>query len=347
MFQTSEPQLDFQDVLIVPKYSYVDSRAKVDLKQNFEKRKLLKGWREIVPIIASNMDATGTFQTARVMAMYQALTAIHKYYSMEEWESFLDTSENEVLNHLILTTGTSANEQRRVQKLIEKTGIRKVCIDVANGYTHHFFTTVEEFKNDHYDVALIAGNVCTYDGAKKIFSAGADIVKVGVGPGSVCTTRRVTGVGYPQFSAICNCVKAAEESDGLIISDGGCRYPGDIAKAFGAGANFVMLGGMLAGHQESSGEIVSINDKEYKQFYGMASFDALSKYSGGCEKYRTAEGKSVLVPYRGSLESTIETILAGLRSTCTYVNCPSLYKLPSQAKFIRVNHQLNECFLEN
>jgi GMP reductase len=194
------------------------------------------------------------------------------------------------------------------------------------------------------DKVIIAGNVVTGEMVEELLLAGADIIKVGIGPGSVCTTRVKTGVGYPQVSAIIECADAAHGIGGQIISDGGCTTPGDVAKAFGAGADFVMLGGMLAGHDESGGEIVERDGKQYRQFYGMSSVTAMKKHVGGVADYRASEGKTVEVPYRGKVENTVQDILGGIRSTCTYVGASQLKELTKRTTFIRVAEQENRVY---
>lgn len=241
--------------------------------------------------------------------------------------------------------------------------LKFVCIDVANGYTASFLKFVEAFRKEFPAVTLMAGNVVTADVTHDLISAGVDIVKVGIGPGSVCTTRKMTGVGYPQLSAVIECAEAAHAAGGLICSDGGCTVPGDVAKAFGAGADFVMLGGMLAGHDQSGGELISewhettqiIRDngvalgnlheeRKFKEFYGMSSDTAMNKHNGGVAEYRASEGKTVRVPYRGDVQATIQGILGGLRSTCTYVGAKRLKELSKQTTFVRVTQQINEVF---
>ena len=219
-----------------------------------------------------------------------------------------------------------------------------VCIDVANGYTEAFVSFVKKVRDTFPDLVIMAGNVVTGDMTEELLLSGADIVKVGIGPGSVCTTRKMTGVGYPQLSAIIECADAAHGLGGRICADGGCTVPGDIAKAFGGGADFVMLGGMFAGHDEAGGERVELDGKVYRRFYGMSSKDAMDKYSGGVAKYRAAEGKSVLLPERGPVENTVQDILGGVRSACTYVGARRLKELTMRTTFVRVSMQINEVF---
>jgi GMP reductase len=225
--------------------------------------------------------------------------------------------------------------------------IQYVCIDVANGYTESFVKFVAKFRADYPKVTLMAGNVVTGEMTEELILSGADIVKVGIGPGSVCTTRTMTGVGYPQLSAVIECADAAHGLGGRICSDGGCTTPGDLAKAFGGGADFVMLGGMFAGHAECAGDVVEQDGQKSKRFYGMSSRTAMEKYAGGVANYRASEGKEVLVPYRGPVANTVQDLLGGLRSACTYVGARTLKELTKRTTFVRVGMQTNEVFGEN
>jgi GMP reductase len=226
----------------------------------------------------------------------------------------------------------------------ETSAIRCVCIDVANGYTESFVRFVAKVRERYPHLVIMAGNVVTGEMTEELILSGADIVKVGIGPGSVCTTRKMTGVGYPQLSAIIECADAAHGLEGHICADGGCATPGDVAKAFGGGADFVMLGGMFAGHDESGGDIVDRDGSRFQRFYGMSSKAAMEKYSGGVAEYRAAEGKEVLVPYRGPVAATVQEILGGVRSACTYVGARRLRELSKRTTFIRATQQLNEVF---
>ncbi|XP_015471669.1 GMP reductase 1 isoform X3 [Parus major] len=210
----------------------------------------------------------------------------------------------------------------------------------------HKHYSLEEWKlfAANHPECLEAGNVVTGEMVEELIISGADIIKVGIGPGSVCTTRIKTGVGYPQLSAVIECADSAHGLKGHIISDGGCNCPGDVAKAFGAGADFVMIGGMFAGHDQSAGDIIERNGKKVKLFYGMSSDTAMKKHAGGVAEYRASEGKTVEVPYKGDVEHTILDILGGLRSTCTYVGAAKLKELSKRTTFIRVTQQYNEVF---
>jgi GMP reductase len=217
-------------------------------------------------------------------------------------------------------------------------------LDVANGYSQRFIDFVKDVRDKWPDKILIAGNVVTSEMTEALLLAGADIIKIGIGPGSVCTTRKVAGVGFPQLSAVMECADAAHGLGGFIMADGGCQSPGDVSKAFGAGADFVMLGGLLAGHDECEGDVVDVDGEAYKRFYGMSSNTAMEKHSGGVATYRASEGKTVQVKYRGPVEDTIKQILGGVRSACTYTGARTLKQLPKCTTFVRVNRQLNTIF---
>lgn len=337
-------KLGFKDVMIRPKRSTLSSRSQVSLEREFTFLHNKATWKG-VPIIAANMDTVGTFNMADALASEKLITAIHKHYSLDEWSIFLHEREDAFYSHIAASTGTSAQDAEKLNTLLKlHPKIQFICIDVANGYSEHFVAFVKSTRQKHPDKVIIAGNVVTGEMVEELLLAGADIIKVGIGPGSVCTTRVKTGVGYPQLSAIIECADAAHGLGGQIISDGGCKIPGDIAKAFGGGADFVMLGGMLAGHDESSGETIEENGKIYKQFYGMSSATAMQKYSGGVAEYRASEGKTVRVPYHGAVGNTIQDILGGIRSTCTYVGASKLKELTKRTTFIRVSEQENTVF---
>ncbi len=341
----SDIKLGFKDVMIRPKRSTLNSRAEVSLARKFHFRHAENKW-EGIPIMAANMDTVGTFEMAVELARQQLITAIHKHYSLEQWTHFIGAADAAIANYICLSTGTSKEDAKRLDQVIRACpAIRFVCIDVANGYSEHFVDFVKKARQLYPDKIIIAGNVVTGEMVEELLLAGADIIKVGIGPGSVCTTRVKTGVGYPQLSAIIECADAAHGLGGHIISDGGCKVTGDIAKAFGGGADFVMLGGMLAGHTESGGEMVEDEHGElYKLFYGMSSETAMNKYAGGIAEYRASEGKTIKMPYRGPVAETLSDILGGIRSTCTYVGALHLKELTKRTTFIRVQEQHNEWF---
>ncbi|KAF4521595.1 hypothetical protein B566_EDAN001315 [Ephemera danica] len=336
-------KLDFKDVLLRPKRSTINSRADVNLFREIKFRNSKQTYKGI-PIIASNMDTVGTFEMAKTLSKHGVFTTIHKYYTPEQWKQF--AAENpDCLNNVAASSGTGQADFDRLQQILKEVPeITYICLDVANGYSQHFVEYLRKVRGVFPSHTIIAGNVVTGEMVEELILSGADIIKVGIGPGSVCTTRRKTGVGYPQLSAVLECADAAHGLGGHIISDGGCTCPGDVAKAFGAGADFVMVGGMLAGHDESGGEIIERDGKKLKLFYGMSSSTAMQKYVGGVAEYRASEGKTVEVPYRGPVEATILDILGGVRSACTYMGAAKLKELPRRATFIRVSQQVNTIF---
>ena len=342
MYIENDPKLAFKDVLIRPKRSTLSSRSEVSLERHFTFLHAQKKWSG-VPIMAANMDHTGTHEMAQALAKNHLITALHKFYSFEEQSAFL-THHTEVDQFTFISSGTSDQDFTNLSAVINNTNHSYVCLDVANGYSQHFVDFVKKVRDTFPELVIMAGNVVTGEMTEELILSGADIVKVGIGPGSVCTTRKKTGVGYPQLSAVIECSDAAHGVKGLTCSDGGCTVPGDVAKAFGAGADFVMLGGMLAGHDECSGEVYKEGDALFKRFYGMSSAEAMQKYRGGVANYRASEGKSVNIPYRGPVDKTIMDILGGLRSTCTYVGAVRLKELSKRTTFIKVSIQLNDIF---
>ena len=336
-------KLDFKDVLIRPKRSTIKSRSDVDLNREYTFCHSKKKYRGI-PIVAANMDTTGTFNIAKEMTKFSLFTAIAKQVTLKEWIDF--ASENPgYLQYLAVSSGITEQDSIYLNSVLAAVpAINYICLDVANGYTEYFVQFVKNTRALFPDKTIIAGNVVTGEMVEELILAGADIVKVGVGPGSVCTTRIKTGVGYPQLSAVIECSDAAHGLGGHIISDGGCTCSGDVAKAFGAGADFVMLGGMLAGHDESGGDLVEKEGRKFKAFYGMSSSTAMEKHFGGMADYRASEGKTVLVPCKGPVQFTIQDILGGLRSSCTYVGAAKLKELSKRTTFVRVSQQANELF---
>ena len=338
-----ELKLDFRDVLIRPKRSTLPSRAQVDIRREFVFKHSQHKYSGI-PVIAANMDTVGTFEMVQVLAPYGLSVALHKHYSAEELIKFFKTLERP--SSAFYSMGITKHDLDKFERVHAKCEdrIRYVCIDVANGYSEAFVKFIEKFRHTYPGLTLMAGNVVTGEMTEELILSGIDIVKVGIGPGSVCTTRMVTGVGYPQLSAVIECADAAHGLGGRICSDGGCVVPGDLAKAFGAGADFVMLGGMFAGHDECAGELVERDGVRHKRFYGMSSDTAMKKYSGGVAEYRAAEGKEVLVECRGPVAATVQQILGGLRSACTYVGARKLRELTKRTTFIRVAMQANEVY---
>lgn len=353
-----ETKLDYSDVLLIPQRSGVRSRSEVDLVVNFFDV-------PVVPIIAANMDGVGTFEMAAALAEHKMLTALIKHYDLDELvEFYTDVANQNIKQYTIYSLGTAKADVQKFKAFVsaletaDQQGPNFVCVDVANGYTHAFEEFVSSFAEAYPQFVLIVGNVATADQTERLLECGADVVKIGIGPGSVCTTRKQTGVGYPQLSAVLECSEAARDAGGSIIADGGCTCPGDVAKAFGAGADLVMLGGMLAGCDEG-GQVTTkpvyvgidghhsqlVHTKEQAvKFYGMASKKAQDEHNGGIAEYRSSEGKEVLVPYRGPVNVVVSDLLGGIRSACSYVGAENITQLHRRAKFIKVNRQINEVF---
>ena len=340
----NEIKLGFKDVMFRPKRSTLKSRSEVTIEREFTFLHTQKKWSG-VPLIAANMDTVGTFEMAEALSKEKIITAIHKHYSVEEWNQFLAGKSDDFYQYIALSTGTGKADAEKIKTILgANPKIQFLCIDVANGYSEQFVQFVKKARENFPDKIIIAGNVVTGEMVEELILAGADIIKVGIGPGSVCTTRVKTGVGYPQLSAIIECADAAHGLGGQIIGDGGCKVPGDVAKAFGGGSDFVMLGGMFAGHDESGGEMVEENGKTFRLFYGMSSQTAMDKHSGGVAEYRASEGKTVKVEYKGPVSETVKDILGGVRSTCTYVGASKLKELSKRTTFIRVQEQENQVF---
>ena len=337
-----EIKLDYSDVLFRPKRSALKSRKEVNLKRKYKFRYSKLDW-EGIPIMASNMDGVGEVDIAIKLSSYQLLTALTKQHQIKDIKKIYN--KKNIYNFVALSCGTSKGSYDRLDKTLSNfPKFQFICIDVANGYSENFSQFIAKVRKKHPKKTIIAGNVVTADMTQELVLSGADIVKVGIGPGSVCTTRIQTGVGYPQLSAVMECADAAHGLGAHIIADGGCTCPGDVAKGFGAGADFVMLGGMLAGHKEGGGDIIEENGSKYIEFYGSSSEEANEKHYGGLANYRSSEGKKVRIRMKNSLDSTIRDILGGVRSSCTYVGASSLKQLSKCTTFVRVNNQYNDTF---
>ena len=359
-------KLDYKDVLIRPKRSTLKSRSEVSLERRTKFRNYEPPFPHNiedyhyngVPIMAANMDGVGTFEMADKLGEGEIFTCLVKTYTAEELIDYFYGDGLNRTDYVAMSIGTGESDYNKLCQVYEKCedNLKYVCIDIANGYSEHFADHVRKVRENFPHLVIIAGNVVTREMTEELILAGADIVKVGIGPGSVCTTRIQTGVGYPQLSAVIECADAAHGLGGHIIADGGCTTPGDVAKAFAAGADFVMLGGLLAGHDEGGGEVITkfyetteIDNEGYRvremkqfvQFYGMSSKSANDKHFGGLKDYRSSEGRTVLVPYRGSVAKTVQEILGGVRSTCTYVGASTIKQLPKCATFIRCTQTHN------
>ena len=369
-------KLDYKNVLIRPKRSTLESRSEVDLDRKFKFVNYRPSYPsstspydyEGIPIIAANMDGVGTFKMADVLAEQGIMTCLVKTYDVMELVDFFDVDEHDTnwrTEHVAMSIGITEKDINKFRSVYEMTDgkLKYVCIDVANGYTERFVDFVKDFRNNYPRIVIIAGNVVTADQTQELILNGADIVKVGIGPGSVCTTRIKTGVGYPQLSAVIECADAAHGLGGHIIADGGCNTSGDVVKAFAGGADFVMLGGMLAGHLQGGGEVITkyyqtneliyeeavaqcqkIEEKQFVQFYGMSSDAANKKHFGGLKNYRSSEGREVLIPYRGNIGPTIQDILGGIRSACTYVGASELKQLSKCTTFVMCHDTHNRVY---
>lgn len=331
----------FKDVLILPTITSVSSRSKVNLVKKFHFTNSNQEWTGI-PVVVSNMDTTGTFEMAKELAKNKLLTCIHKYYSIQQWKHFLSSNSNDFIDYIAVSSGITDTDIKKLDNIMAlDSRIKWICLDVANGYMTYFHDIVKQIRFKYPNKIIIAGNVVDIHGYNALQEAGADIIKCGIGGGSVCSTRIKTGIGYPQLSMILDLYKNGATN---IMSDGGCSSPGDICKAFSAGAQFVMLGGMFAGHEESGGELIEENGHLFKKFYGMSSTEAMEKHTGIVDHYRTAEGKAVKIPFKGLVSHTLQDILGGIRSCCTYVNASNIEQLLHNTKFILVQEQENKIF---
>ena len=343
MIIEDDVKLDYSDVLIRPKRSTLTSRFEVDMNKTYTFYHSKKEWTG-VPIISSNMDTTGTFDMHKVLSQEGMITCIARHNNIKGllWKEASNKSK------LCVMSGISESEIIEINAVANTyPEIAFVGLDVANGYTKNFVDAVKRLREYLPDATVIAGNVATADMVAELILAGVDIVKVGVGPGSVCTTRIKTGIGYPQLSSVIECADAAHGIGGHIIADGGCNSAGDIVKAFAAGADFVMIGGMLSGHDECDGELEFEDDNPEPvgmKFYGMASSTAMNRHGHPNREYRGEEGKTVTVPYRGPVKNTVMDILSGVRSACTYIGAERLKDLPKCATFVKVNNTHNKIY---
>lgn len=337
-------KLDFNDVLIIPKRSSLTSRKEVSLERTYKFKHANKELT-CIGIIASNMDGVGTFEMAKQLAKFKMLTALHKHHSIERLVEFYKNNPD-ITKYVFYSTGISESDQQKLEKFIELYGSapENICIDVANGYTETFIEFIKRYRKKFPTSVLLVGNVVTPEMTEELILSGADIVKCGIGSGAVCTTRLVAGVGYPQLSAVIETSDAAHGLNGFVCSDGGCTTPADVVKAFAGGADFVMLGSMLAGHDEGIENNDYIKNNSTVIFYGMSSSTAMEKHNGGVAEYRSSEGRTVEIPYKGKVEDTVKYILGGLRSACTYTGSLKLKELPKRTTFIKVNNTHNRLF---
>ena len=334
-------KLDFSNVLIRPKRTTMSSRSEVDLNREF-KFPYAKNTLKCTPIISANMDTTGTLEVYEVLSKHNIITALHKFYTVE------DLSKT-ILNPdlFMISTGINDRDYDNLCEILDNVKVNWICIDVANGYMEKLVQFCKRVRERYPDKILVAGNVVSREMTEELIINGkVDVVKVGIGSGAACTTRVQTGVGMPQLSAVIECADAAHGVNGLVISDGGITCPGDMAKAFGGGADFVMVGGQFAGHDENPGEIVQEGDNKFKIFYGMSSEHAMKKHYGKMAKYRSSEGRCIKIKYKGKLEETVLNYLGGLRSACTYINAKKIKNISKCTTFVMVSNQVNTSLLK-
>ena len=333
------PQLDFKDVLIRPKRTILSSRSDVDLNRKFKFPNTKTTW-EGVPIIAANMDTTGTFEVYDTLSKHNIITCFHKFYTLKDYKKKMESKLDS--NYFMISTGINEKNLPNLKEIVKVTGAKWLCIDIANGYIKKLIDFCALCRKLFPTMIIVAGNVATREMVEELIINGkVDVVKVGIGPGAACLTRLKTGVGVPQLSAIIDCADAAHGLNGSIIGDGGITCPGDMAKAFGGGADFVMCGSVFAGHDENPGELIEKNEVKYKMFYGMSSDHAQNKHYGKMEKYRSSEGRVLKIKYKGKLEDTVLDYLGGIRSTCTYINSKCIKNIPKCTTFMLVGQQLN------
>ena len=337
-------KLNFDDVLMEPKRSTLSSRRDVDMTRNFKFHNSGK-LMNFTPIFASNMDGVGTFSMAKVLQEYKMMTVITKSTTVDQWRHAVGTGLR--LQSVSVCTGTNkmwdpeAADYKNMEEVLKSfPDVKMITVDVANAYHQNFVDFIKMIRDDYPEKVIVAGNVVTPEMVEELIINGADMVKIGIGPGSVCTTRTMTGVGVPQFSAIVECADAANGVDGHIMADGGCVYPGDIAKALGGGAHAVMIGGMLAGHDES--ELPVVDGKV--EFYGMSSDRAREVHVKRKDGYRGNEGRLIELPDRGPVKDTVEDILGGVRSACTYIGARRLKDMPKCASFVTTNNVINKVY---
>jgi len=381
-----EVQLDYCDVMIKPKRSTLNSRSEPDIYRQYRFKypnSFLYEQNTIYGngLMVANMATTGTFAMAEVMAKNLMFTCLHKHYSFEELKEFLEKHKNVIvderydgndlmfLDYVFVSTGIKDGDYEKICKILDLGLCKNLCIDIANGYIPKLLDFVKKIRKQYPRLVIMVGNVVTGDMVQDLILNGADIVKIGIGPGANCTTRKQTGVGRSQLSAIIECAEAAHAVDGMICADGGITCVGDINKAYGAGADFVMVGSMVAGSNEADGDVItkcyrtneysiseetnefgdviSQHDKpqytmpQYKLAYGMSSKYAQDKHWNGMAKYRASEGIVTLKPYSGPVQNTIDEYLGGLRSCMTYISARRLKDIPKCTTFYRVNRILN------
>ena len=338
-------KLDYSDVLLRPKRSTLTSRKDVCLERTFKFYHSPKTWTG-VPIMTANMASSGTFEIAKTLSPHKIITTFHKYYTVDEYKGFFKDFNNP--DYIAYTIGIRDEDLNKLYEMKEHDLLNNfsfICIDVPNGYLERFLEKIKEVRNICPDHIIIAGNVVTNEIAEEIILNGADIVKIGIGQGNLCTTRRMTGVGYPQLSAVIECADAVHgisngEGNGLVIADGGIVYPSDVGKAFCAGGDFAMMGSLFSGYEQSGGKIIEKNGEKFKEVFGSSSNKAMEEFYGKKESHRASEGRYALIPYKGDINIFLQDLFGALRSTGTYIGARSIKEFSKRTTFIRVNSQL-------
>ena len=340
----TDPKLNFEDVLLQPKRSTLSSRKDVDMTRNFTFRNSGKQMN-FLPIFASNMDGVGTFSMAKALQDHKMMTVITKTTTIDQWRTAVGNGVR--LQSVSVCTGTNvmwdkdATDWKTMQEVLKSfPDIKMITVDVANAYHQNMVDFIKKIRNEYPEKIIIAGNVVTPEMTEELIINGADVVKIGIGPGSVCTTRTMTGVGVPLFSGIVDCSDAANGVGGHIMADGGCVHPGDIAKAFGGGAHMVMIGGMLAGHDESETQVVDGK----REFYGMSSDRAREVHGQRKDGYKGNEGRLISLPDRGPVAKTLEDIIGGVRSACTYIGARRIKDMAKCASFVTTHNVINRVY---
>lgn len=335
-----EPALDFEDVLIEPKRSSINSRKDVKLERTFTFVHSRREWTGL-PIMVANMSCVGTFEMFQYTWAQRAIVALHKHYTADEYVNFFSKLDDDQINYVFYSIGMRDEDVEKLQYVFETVcgRIVNINIDVPNGHIEGFIEFVNKVRRLFPNQTISAGNVANPSVAEALIQAGADIVKAGIGPGAMCTTRLKTGVGVPQLTCIMECADAVHGLNGHLIGDGGLKHAGDFAKGFGAGADFLMAGSFFSGYLGNS---IVINGKEYLEMYGMSSTKANDKYAGGLKKYRAAEGREALIPRKsGSLMNVFQDICGGLRSAATYIGARELKHFGKCMTFRIVRRQIN------
>ena len=340
-----EEQLDFDDVLIQPKCSKLLSRSQVNLEREFK-------WHDVdgnkhimscIPYGTTNMATVGTCKIAELMVKSKHLACLEKHIPYDDIDALFSKLTIEEQSRVVPSIGIK-EDTSAIKKLYDKWHVRMIMIDVPNGYIPSLVERIRELHAYCIDSCIIAGNVVDAAGAAQLLDAGAAVLKGGIGNGSACRTRLKTGVGRPQLSTIIDIADICHQRGCYMMCDGGLSVPGDVCKAFGAGADFVISGSLFAGCDEADGETVERDSKKFKQYYGMSSFLAQKKHFGGVRKYSASEGREKLIPCTGTLEEVLDDIDGGLRSCCTYIGCMKMKNFSRHTTFYKVRRQVNMLF---